>query len=230
MKIAVIGAGAGGLAVAIRLAAKGHAVSVFEQQDKAGGKINEIYHEGFRFDTGPSLFTLPGLVDELLSLGESAIPVFKYSKLENITRYFFPDGNIVNAFANENNFTEELYTKLGEPQKNLLRYMKQSAVLYRLTSNMFIFSPFPTWKGFSSPEAREIGKNIGKLKAFSSLHALNCKSFQSTRTVQLFDRFATYNGSNPFKAPGTLSIIPHLEHSVGAFFPFNGMCSIAKAL
>jgi phytoene desaturase len=229
-KVAVIGAGAGGLAIAIRLAAKGFRVSVFEQQEKAGGKINEITADGFRFDTGPSLFTLPTLVDELLTLGDVEAPDFSYTKLENITRYFFPDGSVVNAFSDIERFSEELFTKLGEPQENVFRYMEQCAELYRLTAKLFIYSPFPSWAGFKTPEAREIGQNISKLKAFSTMHSVNCRSFQNTNTVQLFDRFATYNGSNPYKAPGTLTIIPHLEHAIGAFFPDNGMYSIARAL
>ena len=68
MKAAVIGSGAGGLAAAIRLALKGYEVIVYEQNDHAGGKISEIRDKGYRFDTGPSLFTLPELTNELFEL------------------------------------------------------------------------------------------------------------------------------------------------------------------
>lgn len=231
LKAAVIGSGVGGLAVAIRLAAKGYTVTVFEQGERVGGKLNELRLDGFRFDTGPSLFTLPSLVDELFLLGGESIPnTFKYKKLENVTRYFYPDGKVLNSWANPERFAAEAERVLCEPATKIAQYLKECNELYDLTSDLFMFSPFPSWKGFTSPEAKELGKNIKKLKAFETMHRVNSRSFSQPHTIQLFNRFATYNGSNPYKAPGTLTIIPHLEHNVGAYFPERGMYSIATSM
>lgn len=231
MKAAVIGSGVGGLATAIRLAVKGYKVIVFEQSERVGGKLNELRMNGFRFDTGPSLFTLPALVDELFSLaGSDGKNLFKYQKLENVTRYFYPDGKVLNSWSDPKRFAVEAQMVLGEPAENIERYLEECNELYRLTSDMFIYSPFPSWEGFKSKEAQEIGKNIKKLKAFETMHRVNSRSFNQKHTVQLFDRFATYNGSDPYKAPGTLTIIPHLEHNVGAYFPEKGMYSIAESM
>ncbi len=231
MKVAVIGSGVAGLAIAIRLAVKGYRVTVFEKAAKSGGKLNEIRMGDFRFDTGPSLFTLPSLVDELFTLaGADAENTFKYKKLENVTRYFYPDGKVLNSWANPELFANEAQSVFNEPAENIEKYLKECSELYRLTANMFIFNPFPTWEGFTSSEAKEIGMNIKKLKAFSTMHKVNKRSFLQNHTIQLFNRFATYNGSNPYKAPGTLTIIPHLEHNVGAYFPEKGMYSIAQSL
>jgi diapolycopene oxygenase len=231
VKAAVIGSGVGGLAIAIRLAAKGYKVTVFEQADRVGGKLNQLEMDGFRFDTGPSLFTLPSLVDELFALaGNEVSNLFKYRKLDNVTRYFYPDGKVLNSWSNPERFAQEAESVLYEPAENILSYLKECKDLYRLTANMFIYSPFPTWKGFTSDEAKEIGKNLKKLKAFDTMHKVNSRSFTQQQTIQLFNRFATYNGSNPYKAPGTLTIIPHLEHNVGAFFPDKGMYSIATSM
>jgi diapolycopene oxygenase len=231
LKAAVIGSGVGGLATAIRLAVKGYKVTVFEQSDRVGGKLNELRMGGFRFDTGPSLFTLPELVDELFSLaGNVGTNIFEYTKLDNVTRYFFPDGKVLNSWADSQKFAQEAEQVLNEPAENILNYLSECSDLYRLTSKMFIYSPFPTWKGFASDEAKEIGKNIKKLKAFETMHRVNSRSFTREKTIQLFNRFATYNGSNPYKAPGTLTIIPHLEHNVGAYFPAKGMYSIAESM
>ncbi|HNV52277.1 MAG TPA: NAD(P)-binding protein, partial [Tenuifilaceae bacterium] len=81
-KISTIGAGIGGLATTIRLASKGYGVTVFEQQPNVGGKLNQFKANGFRFDTGPSLFTLPNLVDELIKLSANKQVVLPYKKLE----------------------------------------------------------------------------------------------------------------------------------------------------
>ncbi len=230
-KIAVIGSGIGGLAVSIRLAAKGYEVTVFEKNQRVGGKLNELKIEGFRFDTGPSLFTLPSLVDELFNIGGAmAENLFTYKKLDNITRYFFPDGKVLNSWSNTEQFANEVENVLKEPSENIKRYLNECKELYELTAKMFIYSPFPTWEGLNSPEAKIIARNIGKLKAFETMNMVNTRNFKKDQTVQLFNRFATYNGSNPYKAPGTLTIIPHLEHNVGAYFPVKGMYSIAQSM
>lgn len=231
MKAGIIGSGVGGLATAIRLSTKGYKVTVFEQSDTIGGKLNELRMGDFRFDTGPSLFTLPSLVDELFSIaGEKDSNTFRYKKLENVTRYFYPNGKVLNSWSDPIRFAQEAEQVLNEPAANIEQYLNECKELYQLTSNMFMFSPFPTWKGFKSDEAKQIGMNFKKLKAFETMHKVNRRSFLQKETIQLFNRFATYNGSNPYKAPGTLTIIPHLEHNIGAYFPEQGMYSIAKSM
>ncbi|MDY0254161.1 MAG: 1-hydroxycarotenoid 3,4-desaturase CrtD [Tenuifilaceae bacterium] len=231
MKAAIIGSGVGGLATAIRLAAKGYKVTVFEQSERIGGKLNELRMGDFRFDTGPSLFTLPNLVDELFDVaGEGNSNAFEYKQLENVTRYFYPNGKILNSWADPKRFAHEAEIVLGEPATNIENYLAECEELYNLTANMFMFSPFPTWEGFKSEEAKKIGLNLKKLKAFETMHKVNKRSFKQKETIQLFNRFATYNGSNPYKAPGTLTIIPHLEHNIGAYFPKKGMYSISQSM
>ncbi|KAF5079666.1 Diapolycopene oxygenase [anaerobic digester metagenome] len=231
MRASVIGSGVGGLASAIRLAVKGYKVTLFEKQGRVGGKLGELRIGDFRFDTGPSLFTLPTLVDELFNLaGDVGLERFSYRKLQNITRYFYPDGVTLNAWADVDRFASEMHDVLNEPELNVRRYLRECEKLYGLTSKTFMFSPFPSKKAFFSDEGKAIGKNVMQLKAFESMHSVNSKSFVTSHAVQLFDRFATYNGSNPYKAPGTLTVIPHLEHNVGAFFPEKGMYSIASSM
>lgn len=222
----VIGSGVGGLAAAIRLARLGHQVDVFEQAEKAGGKINEFQLDGFRFDTGPSLFTLPHLVDELLDEDLR----FAYRKLDVVTNYFYEDGTYLKAFADVYQFADEVEEKTTVPALNVLLYLEHAALIYRLTAPIFIFNSFHRLRKLLT------WKNLGRvlqffhLKTFSSLHKVNEKSFQDERIVQLFDRYATYNGSNPYKTPGTLSVISHLEHNLGAYFPGHGMYQIVRAL
>lgn len=226
--ISTIGAGIGGIATAVRLARKGYKVKVFEQQGKAGGKLNELRVDGFRFDAGPSLFTLPQLVDELIASDSTS--AFGYQKLELITRYFFPDGTILNAWAEPERFADEVAEKLNDKSADVLRYLKESRELYELTANTFVYSPFPQLKNFFTLQSLKLAMNPKKLKAFDTMHEVNCKFFSDYRTIQLFDRYATYNGSNPYLAPGTLTMIPHLEHNIGAYFPNAGMYSITKEL
>lgn len=226
--ISTIGAGIGGIATAVRLARKGYKVKVFEQQAKAGGKLNELRVNGFRFDAGPSLFTLPHLVDELIA--DDSTKAFSYHKLDLITCYFFPDGTILNAWAEPERFADEVAEKLHDKRTDVLRYLKESRELYELTANTFVYSPFPQLKNFFTLQSLKLAMNPKKLKAFETMHEVNCKFFSDFRTIQLFDRYATYNGSNPYLAPGTLTMIPHLEHNIGAYFPNTGMYAITTEL
>lgn len=229
-KISTIGSGIGGLATSIRLASKGYNVTVFEQQPNVGGKLNQLKANGFRFDTGPSLFTLPNLVDELIELSANKQIVLPYKKLEVITRYFFPDGTILNAWSEPEQFADEVQKTLGDEKSSVAKYLMDSKELYDLTEKTFVFSPFPKLSNLLTLQSLKLALNPKKLRAFETMHDVNAKYFGKHNTIQLFDRYATYNGSNPYKAPGTLTMIPHLEHNIGAYFPMQGMYSIAEQL
>lgn len=230
-RLGVVGSGVAGMASAIRMAIKGYDVHVFEQGAVAGGKLNQIKGNGYRFDTGPSLFTLPQLLADLFAAaGKDVSSYIHYNRLDVVTRYFYPDGSVLNAKSDPAAFAAECNDVFGEPASNILNYLDESKALYELTANLFIFSPFPSSKIFSSPEAKLLAKNPGKLRAFTTMHKVNKHAFTDKRIVQLFDRYATYSGSNPYKAPGTLTMIPHLEHNIGAFFPEKGMRQVSEAM
>jgi phytoene desaturase len=231
VKAAVIGSGIGGIAVALRLAARGYEVCVYEKNEHPGGKLSEIRHEGFRFDTGPSLFTLPQLIVELFELaGEKAADHFNYSKLEEICRYFYEDGMIIRAFSNAESFAGELQKKAGEDPVKVKAYLDKSRKIYEITNPVFIGNSLHLFRNFVSRDFFRSLFQVHKLKSFTTLHQVNSKYFKHRNTVQLFDRFATYNGSDPYKTPATLMVIPHLEHNTGAFFPASGMFDITKSL
>ena len=94
--VVVIGAGVGGLAAAMRLAATGHDVTVLEQFDDVGGKLGVVEHDGFVFDTGPSLVTMPHVFEELFtSTGSSIHDYLALERLPVAARYRFPDGTVL---------------------------------------------------------------------------------------------------------------------------------------
>lgn len=231
LNAAVIGSGVGGLATAIRLAVRGHDVHLFEQARVPGGKLGQIEWKGYRWDTGPSLFTLPDLVEELfLMAGEEMKVSARVRQLEVITRYFYPDGVILDAFGDPERFAKEVEDKTGEPARNVLRYLDRTRTMYDLTRDVFIFSSFSNLSTFVSAKFLKALIQAWKLDALSTMHGSNKRRFGSRQLVQLFDRYATYNGSNPYKAPGTLNMISHLEHNLGAYFPEKGMHILAQEL
>ena len=138
-KVSVIGAGVAGLATSIRLAAKGYKVSVFEANDRAGGKLSELTSDGFRFDMGPSLFTLPELVDELFELsGKNPRAFFNYHKLDESCRYFYEDGCSIIGYTDRDRFAKEAAEKTGVDSSNIIRFLKKSQFIYDSTAYLFL--------------------------------------------------------------------------------------------
>lgn len=230
-KAIVIGSGVAGLAAAIRLQVMGYAVSVFEKNDYPGGKLSHFELGGYQFDAGPSLFTHPQLIEELFEYaGEPMQDYFSYEKVPVACNYFYEDGTIISAFADREKFAAELQEKTNEPAENLHRYLNKSANAYNNIAGIFLqYSLHKIQTLFKAP----IFKAIQTVKwpyLFTSLNSYNKRSFNSPKLVQLFNRYATYNGSNPYKAPAMLSLIPHLEHNEGTFYPKGGMISITNAL
>ena len=229
--VIIIGSGIAGIATSIRLAKQGHQVSVFEANSYPGGKLTEFNLGNYRFDAGPSLFTLPEQVTALFELcGESAEEHFEYKKLETTCKYFFPDGTDLNAWSDRDKLYSEFEKKLEEPRKNIEKALKKSAFLYQELSPLFMHRSLhkaSTWIGSTAFRAYT---KMNKFDFNRSMNKANESTFSNAKTVQLFNRYATYNGSDPYQTPATLNIIPHLEFGIGAFFPKKGMHAITKSL
>lgn len=231
LQIAVIGAGIAGIACSIRLAKKGHQVTVFEGNNFPGGKLSEITLGHYRFDAGPSLFTLPHLVDELFELaGEAAKDHFNYQKLDVACHYFWEDGTKLKAYSQPEKFAEEVEHVLGEPRDHILKSLKRSATLYDYLGEMFMFRSMHKLGTWINADARRSYRNLHKMDFLRTMNRANETTFENPKLVQFFNRYATYNGSNPYQTPATLNIIPHLEFNIGAFFPSQGMHSITESL
>ncbi len=231
MKIAVIGSGVAGLAMSSRLAAKGHEVHIYEANSYAGGKLSAFTQGDFRFDAGPSLFTLPQHLDAVFyDSGKNPRDYYSYKKLEKSCHYFFDDKTTLIAYSNQERFSTEVQEKTGTDAKKVIDHLKESAFLYEKTHALFMERSLHQWGNYFSKDVLTALLNVFKLHLNSSMHQVNRKRFEDPRMVQLFDRFATYNGSNPYKAPGVLNIIPHLEHNIGTYFPIGGMHQITLSL
>lgn len=232
MNISIIGSGIAGLASAVRLATAGHQVMVFEANSYPGGKLSEITMDGYRFDAGPSLFTLPQLVDELfVQAGKKPEEHFKYVQLEKACNYFYEDGTRFTAYHQRKQFAQELKRELGfDSSAQLFAHLDNAAFRYNLTAPLFVEQSLSKISSYAHVNVLKGVLNSWKLKLFSSMNEENEKRFSDERLVQYFNRFATYNGSSPYLAPGLLNMIPHLEHNIGTFFPTKGMFSITQSI
>ena len=203
---------------------------MFEKNTYPGGKLSELRLGNYRFDKGPSLFTLPELMDELSELARVEESSFPYQRLQHLGNYFFEDGTRLVVPASEKLLVKELHEKLGEDEKDIRNHLKKSAFYYNTVSDLFLkqslhkvrnFLNFRTLKGLLLAPLLNLGSNM---------HQQNATRFKNKKTVQLFDRYATYNGSSPYKAPALLNLIPHLEFGKGAYLPQKGMHQITEHL
>ncbi len=230
-RAAIIGAGFGGLAAAIRLAAAGYSVKVYEQAEHAGGKAGSMDLGGFRFDTGPSLVTMRHVFEDLFSAaGVSLEERLNFVPLDPICTYYFDDGTRLEAGAEPRDFADEAGALIGENPAHVRDFLSHSARIYRRTSSLFLEHSLHSAATYIKLDVLSSIFRRGRLNIFRSMDEVNRSFFTDPRMVQLFDRYATYNGSDPFQVPGTLNIIPHVEYNMGAYAVAGGIYAIALAL
>lgn len=228
---AVIGAGVSGLAAAIRMRNKGYKVTIFEANSFPGGKLSSESQNGYRFDMGPSVFTLPEFVDELFVLsGKNPREHFHYSQLDPVYRYFFEDGTVLDGYHGRKHYAEEMAKLTNDSKHAIESYLKKVEHMYELTAEVFLHNSLHKIKNFFTKAVARGVLNFGKIGAFDTMNGANSKAFKDPRMVQIFNRYSTYNGSSPYLAPATLNVIPHVEIDRGAYYPEGGMYSITLAL
>lgn len=230
-KIGIVGAGLGGLSASIRLANFGFDVDVYEQDSVPGGKASQFIRDGFRFDKGPSLLTMPFVLQELFrDSGEEINNYLTLNQLETICKYFYPDGSVINAYSDMDRFGDEIELNTTDKKESLKKYLSYCKSIYDLTSDLFLYNSPAELSTFLNKKAFSTLLQINKIDPFRTMHEANSEFFSDSKLVQLFDRYATYNGSNPYKAPATLNIIQHVEYNLGSFIPAGGIYSITNAL
>ncbi len=230
-RVAVVGAGVGGLAVAARLAVKGHQVTVFEQGPRVGGKLVTYERDGFRFDLGPSLLTLPAVYRDLfLKTGHDIADYLTIEPVEPGYQYHFSDGSQlelpgvgVGAIATAMN------DRFGDSAGTAwIRYMQRARDMWAITRRPVLESPIR-----SARDLAALAKNprdVRTIAPWLSLTGIIGKYLSDPRQRMIAARYATFTGSDPRKAPAVLSTIPYLEQTFGMWHIQGGLGRLAEAL
>ena len=230
-RVAIIGAGLGGLSAAIRLAAHGGQVDVFEQQDSTGGKAGSLHLGEYRFDTGPSLFTMPEVFSQLWAEAGSAMSDdLGIAKLETLCRYFYPDGTRISSHTDRRAFAQEIAEKTTDSGESLYRFLDYSHRIHRAAGHLFLWKSLHDPRSYLSGQAAGSVLRLGQIDALRTMDAANQSFFNDPRMLQLFNRYATYNGSSPYRVPATLNIIPHVEYDRGAYAVEGGIQAVPRAM
>lgn len=227
-KIAVCGAGIGGLSSAVILSSKGYEVEIFEKNQTTGGKMGEFRRDGFRFDTGPSVITMPYVFEDFF---RDAGKDFKdYAELKELyisCRYFWSDDTVFNSYSNKERLSAELTDVFGNSGRDsFFRYLDYGKLFYELSKDNFLGSEF----NIRSYLTMDGIKNLTKFISGRSMNDISNKFFKNEKLRQLMNRYATYSGSTPYLNPQFFSIIPFIEYNFGSYYVKGGIYKIAESL
>jgi phytoene dehydrogenase-like protein len=216
----VIGGGIGGLATALRLKKAGCRVTLLEKNSTVGGKVAERRANGFRWDVGPSLFTMPQILDRLFTdLGESREKFLTLEPLSPTCRYRWADGY---------QFDENEFFWSRPDSARLLRHAEG---LYNLSSSAFLESdPSELWKKVLNPFLLPLLRFLPAMSPFRSLASASRHFYSDPHLQQFLQRFATYNGSDPEQTPATFAVIPYVQAHFGGWFIRGGIRRLADTL
>lgn len=230
MKVVVVGAGVGGLAAAARLAAAGHTVTLLEAAPVVGGKLGRFEKDGFAFDTGPSLLTMPQVFRDLFAETGGWPGDLELERLDPIARYRFADGTAFDARDGEQALCAELDRALGPGSGDDWRgFLARAERVWDASSGPFLESPLDGPRTLARLAVQH-PKDLAVIAPGRSLRGLGRRHLRDPRLRTFLDRYATYTGSDPRRLPAVLSVVPFVEQEFGAWHVRGGLRRLADAL
>jgi phytoene desaturase len=230
-RVIVIGSGLGGLAAAARLATLGHQVTVCEQADRVGGKLGVFSRDGFTFDTGPSLLTLPAVYRDLfIKTGQPIEDVLDVIAVDPTCQYRFADGTVLtlpNASRGgiQRAFDGAFGPGAGDDWANLIA---RAQAIWLATRSPFLESPLDGARDLLRLARRT--KDLRTIAPWLTLRRLGERYLRDPRQRMVLDRYATYAGSDPRRAPAALAVVPYVEQTFGSWYVPGGLHRLALAV
>lgn len=229
-RVVVVGAGLGGLAAAARMAALGHEVTICEQADAPGGKVAVHEVDGFRWDAGPSVLTMPQVFHDLFAAtGEPLEDVLQLRRVEPIARYRFPDGTRLDASGDLDTFCATLDRQLMPGSgADWRRFMAHAAGIWQAVERPFLRSGLRGVRSLARQAVRL--RDLAVVAPHRTLRSLGRSHLRDWRLRMFLDRYATYTGSDPRRTPSALAVIPYVEQTFGAWYVQGGLYRVVEAV
>lgn len=227
--IIVIGGGLGGLSAAISLAQEGYTVSLYEKNDHLGGKLNRLEQDGFGFDLGPSILTMPHIFETLFAgSGKKMKDYVPMQRLNHQWRSFFPDGNVIDLYEDLTDMIEKndsLSKKDMKQYKKLLEYSKK---LYDTTEEGYFKQGFDNTKEVIQHHG--VLKSVKNFDLFSTMRQGIDKRIKNKQFSDMLSYFIKYVGSSPYDAPAVLNMMIYMQHAQGVWYVPGGMHLLGEGL
>ena len=227
--VVIVGGGVGGLTAAIRLRAQGHHVAIFERNDVVGGKLATYERDGYTFDIGPSLVTLPHVFDDVFRcVGTTLAEQVDLVRLDPQFAYQWPDGTAL-VVPDGDDATAAAFDEFAPGAGDQWRaFNARGRRIWDVAERTFFAGPMSN--PWSLAKRMRSPFDLTAIDPMRSLHRSTQSCFDDPRLIQWADRYATYSGSSPFAAPATLACIPHIEARFGCWYPMGGLDAMRAAL
>ena len=233
-RVGVIGGGLGGLAAACTLAARGHNVVLFERNHWLGGKAAVLEANGFRFDMGPTILTLPSVLSRIFAeAGRRLEDYLELVRIDPQWRSFFADGTTLELRADVDQMSAEVDAFAPGAGAGYGRFMEQSARMHRVSDRFFFWRPVGGLRDmFSLGTIFEpsLLRDLLALNPGRSVAATVRSHVPDARVAQMLDHFTQYVGSAPDASPAVLCGIAHMQTGEGVWYTMGGTGAIPRAL
>ncbi|MCA0972563.1 phytoene desaturase [Halobacillus litoralis] len=227
-KAIVVGAGLGGMSAAIRLSGDGYDVKVIEKNSNIGGKLNRREGKGYTFDTGPSILTMPWVLEQLFeSVHRRLEDYITVERVEPQWRTFFEDGTQLDVTSDLPQMLDEMAKVTDRPNRKLTDFISYTQDMYELCMKSFY--------KYSISDLKDL-KSHHKLSELLQMDPMNTvakstkKQFDNKYLEQLFNFFVMYVGSNPYSSPAILNQLVYVQLGLGIHYVKGGMYKIAEAM
>lgn len=234
--VAVIGSGLGGLAAAVTLAARRYRVLLLERNDWLGGKAAILEGNGYRFDMGPTILTIPSVLERIFAeAGRDVKRELDLVPLDPQWRCFFEDGSVLDLVADPERMAASLeqYTPDTGSAAGYRRFIRASERLHEISNRYFFWRPvggmrdmFDLRAGFSP----SVLADVLRLRPGKTVHSMIRSFIRDARVAQMLDHFTQYVGSAPDQSPAVLCGIAHMQTSEGVWYPLGGTGAVPRAL
>ena len=226
--VLIVGAGLAGLSTALRLAGAGRKVTILERESFPGGRNGILNKDGYAFDTGPTVLTMPSLIEEAFaSIGESMKDWLDLIPVAPLYRAFYDDGSQLDVHADTHRMQEEIRNVIGAKEaQGYAKYVDFVTKLYKYEMNDFIDRNIDNPLNLLTP-------NLAKLIALGGFRRLAPKVEQylkDPRTQRVYSFQAMYAGVSPQQALAIYAVIAYMDSVNGVFFPKGGMHALPRAL
>jgi 1-hydroxy-2-isopentenylcarotenoid 3,4-desaturase len=227
-KIAVIGAGLGGLSASALLAKKGFNVTLFEKNNQLGGRASVFKEKGFLFDKGPSWYLMPEVFEKFFNEFEKKpSDFFELKKLNPEYRVFFEGKNFVDVPENKKEI-KKLFNDFEENGgKKLEKYLMQAEFKYNTALNEFLYRDFNSITDFINPKLALKGL---KLHLFESIEKYVSRFFSSDEAKKILQYTMVFLGGSPKNTPALYSIMSHVDLTLGVWYPLKGLNELTKSI
>lgn len=226
-KVIVVGAGLGGISTALSLSLEGFDVTIYDKNDKVGGKLNVLKSDGYSFDLGPSILTLPYIFSRTFEkAGKRMEDYVPLEKVRPHWRNVFEDGTQVDLYP-ELDMLDKEAEKVGENPENVHKFLKYSEQLFDTVNRGYFENGLDDTKGF-----REFYglKFFPKFDLFRSMHQSVSRHFDTKYFVDIFDFFIKYVGSSAYKAPAFMNCMSTIQFKYDLWYVMGGMYGLAQGL